>query len=152
MGDRLLAFKKEIWLATLEQKKEQLQTLSCNFSKNQIQLKDSNNKNGALTWLTTLPLKNDQYFLIKQVFWDLIRIRCIWQLSRVPTFGECGVKFSLNHALSSKKEGLISIRQNNSGEIIFWKDYLEVFVRNQKSNHWSEVWRKYSFNSGPISL
>ena len=152
MGDRLLAFKKEIWLATLEQKKEQLQTLSCNFSKNQIQLKDSNNKNGALTWLTTLPLKNDQYFLIKQVFWDLIRIRCIWQLSRVPTFGECGVKFSLHHALSSKKEGLISIRQNNSGEIIFWKDYLEVFVRNQKSNHWSEVWRKYSFNRGPNSL
>ena len=45
-----------------------------NFSKNQIRLKDSNNKNGALTWLTTLPLKNDEYFLAKQVFWDLICI------------------------------------------------------------------------------
>lgn len=38
--------KFEIWLAKIEQNKEQLQTIRSKWSKKQIQLKDLNNKNG----------------------------------------------------------------------------------------------------------
>ena len=132
----LLGIKTKIWLATMEQNKEQLQTVWSNLSKKHIRLKD---KNGASTWFTSLPLKNEGYFLTKQLFWDLIRIYYGWQLPRAPKFGEYGVKFSLRHVLSCKKEGFISIRQNNFRYVIFRKTYLEVFVRKQKSNIWRKV-------------
>ena len=120
----------------MEQNKEQLQTVWSNLSKKHIRLKD---KNGASTWFTSLPLKNEGYFLTKQLFWDLIRIYYGWHLPRSPKFGEYGVKFSLRHVLSCKKEGFISIRQNNFRYVIFRKTYLEVFVRKQKSNIWRKV-------------
>ena len=66
----------------------------------------------ASTWLTTLPLE-EGYSLTKQLFCDLIRIRYGWELSRIPETCECSAKFNLQHALSCKKGGFISIRHNN---------------------------------------
>ena len=119
---------------------------NCCYIYSKYRSTDSNNKNRALTWLTTLPLTNDEYCLTKQVCWDLICIRYGWQLPRVPIFGECAVKFFFHRALLRKKEELISIRQNNIWYVIFWKKYVEEFIRNQRSNHWRKARRKHSFN------
>ena len=46
------------------------------------------------------------------MFWDLIHIRYGWELTRLPEYCVCGVKFGLQHALSCKKSGFVTIRHN----------------------------------------
>jgi hypothetical protein len=55
---------------------------------------------------------NEGYVLNKRCFWDLVRIRYGWDLSRLPETCECGSKSSIEHGLSCKKGGFISLRHN----------------------------------------
>lgn len=104
-------------MARIERNKEQLQNIMSNLSKEQIELNDLNQKNGASIWLTTQTHKNERYVLANQLFWYLIPVRHRWQLSRVSEVCECGANFSLHHALSCKKERYISIRHKNIREV-----------------------------------
>ena len=63
--------------------------------------------------MTTIPLSEEGYDLTKQLFWDLIRIRYGWTLTRLPSNCECGNKFDVQHALSWKKGGFVSLRHNH---------------------------------------
>ena len=49
----------------------------------------------------------------KQLFWDLLRIRYGWMLTRLPNNCECCASFDLQHALSCKKGGFVSLRHNH---------------------------------------
>ena len=71
-----------------------------------------NQEHRLSSWLTTIPPSEEGYDLTKQLFWDLIRIRFGWTLTRLPAYCECGEKFDLQHALSSKKGGFVSLRHN----------------------------------------
>ena len=64
-------------------------------------------------WLTTLPLFDEGYTLSKNTFWDLIRIGYGWNLKRLPTTRDCGDKFSIEHTLTCKKGGFVSLRHNS---------------------------------------
>ena len=44
----------------------------------------------------------------KQFFWNLIRIRYGWPLTRLPAYYECGKQFNLMRALFYKKSGFIT--------------------------------------------
>ena len=68
---------------------------------------------GASLWLSTLPIKDEGFQLDKQAFWDLIKIRYGHQLNRLPSQCACGANFHLEHALSCKKGGFISLRHND---------------------------------------
>jgi len=72
---------------------------------------------GASIWLTTLPLVDEGYAIPKNIFWDLIRLRYGWTLKRLPTKCECGENFSIEHALTCKKGGFVSIRHNSLRDI-----------------------------------
>ena len=50
--------------------------------------------------------------LNKQEFWDLVNIRYGWPLSQTPRTCTCGDKFNIEHAVTCKKEGFITLRQN----------------------------------------
>ena len=64
-------------------------------------------------WLITLPIKDEGFQLDKQTFWDLIRIRYGYQLTRLPEKCACGAHyFHLQHSLSCKKGGFVSLRHN----------------------------------------
>ena len=57
------------------------------------------------------------YMLNKQTFFDLIHIRYGWKLSQLPETCECGSMFNVDHALSCKKDGFVSLRHNQIRDI-----------------------------------
>ena len=78
----------------------------------QLKLNELACAKGASSWLTLLPIADEGYDLNKELFWDLIRIRYGYQLKRMPTTCECGSSFDLQHALSCKKGGFVSLQHN----------------------------------------
>ena len=64
----------------------------------------------ALLWFTTLPIKDEGIQLDKQTFWDIVRIRYGYQLARLPEKCACRAHFDLQHSLSCKKGGFVSLR------------------------------------------
>ena len=92
---------------------EELQKLRSILSDEQKRLNELNREQGVSSWVTTIPLSEEGYDLTKQLFWDLIRIRYRWTLTRLPFYWECGNKFDVQHALSCKKEGFVSLRHNH---------------------------------------
>ena len=103
--NRIKSEKHEIYKKTLEEVRSEM-------NDEQNRLNEINRETGASTWLTTLPIKSEGYVLNKQCFWDLIRIRYGWHLSRIPETCECGSKFSIEHGISCKKGGFVSLRHN----------------------------------------
>ena len=91
-------------------------------------LMDVNLESGVSNWLTTLTLKEWGYDLNKQQFWDTIRIRCNWNLERIPTDCVCGEKFDLSRALSCKKGRKVTLRYNELRDItaLLLKVYRDV--------------------------
>ena len=89
--------------------------MNAQFDENQKRLILLNQENGASTWLTTLPLKDEGYVLNKQQFWDLVHIRYGWYFpkNRLSEKCECGAAFTIQHALSFKKGGFVSLRHNH---------------------------------------
>ena len=65
---------------------------------------------GARSWLTSLPLQEQGLALNKQEFRDLPRMRYYIPLEGLPSSCTCGSAFSVNHALSCKKGGLVAQR------------------------------------------
>ena len=58
--------------------------------------------------------KKDNNCLSKQEFWDIVKIRYGWSLlSRLPNTCNCGTKYDLQHSLSCKKSGFVSLRHNH---------------------------------------
>ena len=99
------------------------------------------------TWLTTLLLKNEGYFLTKQLFYDLVQVRYVCKLSRVPEFCECCGNFSLHHALSCKTCIIIS------DVPIFEGSMSRCFYRTKNPTfNWRNIRREDSFNSAWSSL
>ena len=92
---------------------EELQKLRSTFSDEQKRLNELNREQGASSWLTTMPLTEEGYDLTKRLFWDLIRIRYGWTLTRLPSNCECGNKFDLQHAFYCKKGDFVSLRHNH---------------------------------------
>ena len=49
----------------------------------------------------------------ENIFWDLIRLRYGWSLRRLTFKCECGENFSIEHALTCKKSGFVSLRHKS---------------------------------------
>lgn len=62
--------------------------------------------------MTSLPIKELGYNLNKEQFWDAIRIRYNWTLPKLPSECACGAKYTIQHALSCKKGGFVTLRHN----------------------------------------
>ena len=68
---------------------------------------------GAPNWLTMFPITEHPFELSKQHFWDSIRLRYGWEIANLPTVCPCGIKFDIQHSMSCKKGGFVSIRHND---------------------------------------
>ena len=79
----------------MQNRNEKIQKLRSTLSDEQKHLNELNTEQGASSCLTAIPLSEESYDLAKQIFWDLIRIRYGWTLTRLPPNCECGSKFDL---------------------------------------------------------
>ena len=91
--------------------KTKIEELKNELNANRLHLMKLNQEQNASSWLTSLPLK-EGYIVNKQCFFDLIRICYGGQLDRLPSKCECGSTVSIDHALSCKKGGFVSLRHN----------------------------------------
>ena len=83
------------------------------LSPEKLKLLDAITEKGASNWLNSLPLKDHDFHLDKQTFWDTIRLRYGIELSKLPDVCVCDANFSVEHALNCKKGGFISTRHND---------------------------------------
>ena len=93
----------KIWSSTKENKKK-IEELKNELNTIQLHLMKLKQEQNASSWLTSLPLKEEDYIVNKQCFFDLVRIRYGWQLDRLPLKCEYGSTFSIDRALNCKKE------------------------------------------------
>ena len=107
------AVRSKIRAARIKKQTTELESIKQLTSEYQQRLIDLNCEKGASLWLSTLPIKEEGYVIAKNLFWDLIRLRYGWNLKRMPTRCECGSNFNIEHALSCKKGGFVSLRHNH---------------------------------------
>ena len=111
--DQLAKEKYNIKKEKSQRNIERLQSLIIDLPTNKIRLNKINQEKGASTWLSTLPLKAEGYSLSKQEFWSLLKIRYGWPLLRLLNMCNCGAKYDLEHSLSYKKSGFVTLRHNH---------------------------------------
>ena len=88
------------------------------MSQDKLRGNDLAQMKGASAWLTSLPLKDEGYVLIKREFFDAISLRYRWNLKRLPVnCGGCGKKFSVDHALQCQNGGFIHRRHDQMRDL-----------------------------------
>ena len=110
--ETLMNIKHKIKLQRQICNQQKLVNIRSKLTTQQCRLNDINIEQGASTWLSTLPTEDEGYMLNKQEFWDLVNIRYGWPLSRTPRTCACGSNFNIEHALTCKKGGFITLRHN----------------------------------------
>ena len=105
--------KSKIKLTKMQHYNEELQKLRSTLSDEENRVNELNREQRASSCLTTIPLLEEGYDLTKHLFWDLIRIRYSWTLTRLLSNCECGSKFDIQHSLCCKKGGFVSLRDNH---------------------------------------
>ena len=80
--------------------------------RSRYKLLESSTEPTVYNWLTTIPLMEHDFYLKKTTFWDSIRICCDIPLKYLPSACVCGQIFNLEHGLSCKKSGFITLSHN----------------------------------------
>ena len=83
------------------------------LSPQKLKIYEAITEKGASSWLNALPLKDHDFYLDKQTFWDTIHLRYGLELSHLPSKCVCDENFSVEHALNCKRGGFISTRHND---------------------------------------
>ena len=86
-----------------------LDQLRNNLSEKSKRLFDVSIEKGVSNWLTALPTSDFGFELSKQHFWDAYG----WSIAHLPTTCPCGSRFTVQHCMSCKKGGFVSIRHND---------------------------------------
>jgi len=82
-----------------------LENLRREMTRQELKANDLAQAKGASNWLTTVPLKSENFNLSKREFFDAIAVRYRWNMKHLPSTCACGKSFSVEHALSCPKEG-----------------------------------------------
>ena len=74
---------------------------------------DLASEKGASSWLTSLPLAEFGFTLNKQEFQDAVLLRYDFRIKNVAAVCACGEQNSVDHALTCKLGGYVSLRHNS---------------------------------------
>ena len=78
----------------------------------EIRLNDIAQEQGSSSWLTVLSVKRLGFNLSKSDFWDAMRIRYGLPLKRLPSDCGCSKPYNVQHAISCKKQGFVTLKQH----------------------------------------
>ena len=108
--DAIAAIKEEKKL----REEEKVSLVKQHLNPEKLKVYEGITEKGASNWLNALPLKEHNFYLNKQIFWDTIFLRYGIPLPRLPSKCVCDSNpdFTVEHALTCKKGGFISIRHN----------------------------------------
>ena len=67
---------------------------------------------GASIWLSSLPLKHERFSITKREFFNAFLLRYGWELKRLPHECVCKAKYKIDHALTCKTGGFVTLRHN----------------------------------------
>ena len=67
---------------------------------------------GSGAWLNAIPIQSLGFTLNKQEFRDSVCLRYGWQIPNTPSFCQCSKKNNIDHALSCKLGGYVTMRHN----------------------------------------
>ena len=73
-------------------------------------LLDCASEKGALSWISTLPIEEQGFCLSKGAYKDAISLCYGWSIQNVSSTCVCGTSFSVDHAMSCHKGGLLTLR------------------------------------------
>ena len=93
----------------------------------QRRLNDVTQEKGVSNWLKAYPISDQGYDLNKQQFWSCVCLRYGWRLTNIPSICSCGSNVDIQHAMSCKKGGFITIRHND--------------LRDLTANLLTDIWR-----------
>ncbi len=102
------AFKDE----KKKREEEKFELVKNHLNPRKLRVLEAITEKGASSWLNALPIKEHDFYLSKQVFWDTIHLRYGINLARLPTECVCGASYSIEHALNCSIGGFVSIRHN----------------------------------------
>ena len=115
LGDAPLTQQQAKSTVRIERKKEQSANANETIGKLSDNLRRATelaSEKGVSTWLTALPIAAHGFHLPKATFRDAICLRYGWTPQQLPSHCNCGVRFSISHALSCPKGGFPIIRHN----------------------------------------
>ena len=110
--ERIKECKKNIKMRRNINYLEELKKLKEKMTPSDLRLNDIAQEQGASSWLSVIPLKRHGFHLSKREFWDAVKLRYGLQLNRLPSHCGCSANFDIQHALSCKKGGFITLRHN----------------------------------------
>ena len=87
--------------------------LRTQLDENQKCLNDITHEKGVSNWLTAYPISDQGYDLNKQQFWDCVRLHYGWRLTSISSTSNSGSKMDIQHTISCKKGGFITIKHND---------------------------------------
>ena len=73
---------------------------------------------GASSWLHTRPLESQGYHLTPNEFHDAIALRMAWAPIDLPITCQCGLEFTVSHALSCQLGGFPTLRHDETRDLL----------------------------------
>lgn len=104
--------KNDISKARDEYYKSTLSRIRETMTREQLRGNDLAQFKGASSWLTSLPLKTENFVLNKREFFDALCLRYRWPVRYMPSVCPCGKSFSVDHAMTCLKGGYIHMKHN----------------------------------------
>ena len=104
--------KASIWQSNREYQVQQAETVYGHLSPQLKRCVDLAKEKGTSSWLSVLPLDDNDFSLHKGACKDAICLRYGWKLPNTPNKCSCGITFSTDHAIICPKGGFPTIRHN----------------------------------------
>ena len=93
-------------------KKQTLSSLRYKMSYIEIRLNAISQEQGSSSRLTVLPNKRLGFNLSKSDFWDAVRLTYGQPMKRLPSNCGCSRPYNVQHAISCKKGGFVTLRHD----------------------------------------
>ena len=107
-----------------------LEKLRSTMTPMQLKANDIATSDGASIWLSSLPLKDEKFSLTKREFFDAVALRYGFELKRLPHECVCKAKYNIDHALTCKTGGFVTLRHNELVDVT--ADLLSMVCKDVK--------------------